>query len=73
MLDHLGIQCADMDASSSFYDRVLAPLGGTRQMDYGVAIGYGTPRSISWLDRGLAISARGFAGGDAVATRRSTG
>ncbi|MET0908399.1 MAG: VOC family protein [Ilumatobacteraceae bacterium] len=43
MLDHLGIQCADMDASSSFYDTVLAPLGGSRLMDYGVAIGYGTP------------------------------
>jgi catechol 2,3-dioxygenase-like lactoylglutathione lyase family enzyme len=50
MLDHLGIQCADMDASASFYDRVLAPLGGSRQMDYGVAIGYGTPeRPDFWL------------------------
>ena len=50
MLDHLGIQCADMDASSSFYDDVLAPLGGTRQMDYGVAIGYGTPEKPDfWL------------------------
>ncbi len=27
MLDHLGIQCADMDASKAFYDAVLAPLG----------------------------------------------
>jgi catechol 2,3-dioxygenase-like lactoylglutathione lyase family enzyme len=50
MLDHLGIQCADMDASSAFYDAVLAPLGGTRQMDYGVAIGYGTPEKPDfWL------------------------
>src|SRR6186713_2176383 len=52
MLDHLGIQCTDMDASSSFYDSVLAPLGGARQMDYGVAIGYGTPEKPDfWLSR----------------------
>jgi catechol 2,3-dioxygenase-like lactoylglutathione lyase family enzyme len=42
MLDHLSIQCADMAASASFYDAVLAPLGGQRVMDFGVAIGYGT-------------------------------
>jgi catechol 2,3-dioxygenase-like lactoylglutathione lyase family enzyme len=42
MLDHLGIQCSDMSASSSFYDAVLAPLGVSRVMDFGVAIGYGT-------------------------------
>ena len=43
MLDHLGIQCADMTASSAFYDAVLAPLGASRVMDFGVAIGYGIP------------------------------
>ena len=43
MLDHLGIQCADLAASAAFYDHVLAPLGGTRVMDFGVAIGYGIP------------------------------
>ena len=43
MLDHLSIQCSDMAASSAFYDAVLAPLGGTRIMDFGdSAIGYGT-------------------------------
>lgn len=25
MLDHLSIQCADVDASAAFYDAVLAP------------------------------------------------
>jgi catechol 2,3-dioxygenase-like lactoylglutathione lyase family enzyme len=44
MLDHVSIQCADMAASASFYDAVLAPLGGQRIMDFGVAIGYGTPQ-----------------------------
>jgi catechol 2,3-dioxygenase-like lactoylglutathione lyase family enzyme len=43
MLDHLSIQCADVAASASFYDAVLAPLGGVRVMDFGEVIGYGTP------------------------------
>ncbi len=42
MLDHVGIQCADMAASAAFYDTVLAPLGATRVMDFEVAMGYGT-------------------------------
>jgi len=41
MLDHLGIQCADMEASAAFYDTVLEPLGASRLLDFGVAIGYG--------------------------------
>lgn len=41
MMDHLGINVADMRAASAFYDAVLAPLGATRIMDYGEAIGYG--------------------------------
>jgi catechol 2,3-dioxygenase-like lactoylglutathione lyase family enzyme len=43
VLDHLSIQCADVEASSRFYDRVLAPLGGVRVMEFGGAIGYGVP------------------------------
>ncbi len=43
MMDHFGIQCADLAASSAFYDAVLAPLGGQRLMDFGVAVGYGVP------------------------------
>jgi catechol 2,3-dioxygenase-like lactoylglutathione lyase family enzyme len=59
MLDHLGIQCADMAASAAFYDAVLAPLGVTRQMDVGVAIGYGTPDHPDfWL--GVFDSGEGF-------------
>jgi catechol 2,3-dioxygenase-like lactoylglutathione lyase family enzyme len=41
MVDHVGIQCADMAAAGAFYDTVLATLGGGRIMDFGVAIGYG--------------------------------
>jgi catechol 2,3-dioxygenase-like lactoylglutathione lyase family enzyme len=43
MMDHFGIQCADLAASARFYDDALAPLGGRRVMDFGVAIGYGVP------------------------------
>jgi catechol 2,3-dioxygenase-like lactoylglutathione lyase family enzyme len=51
MLDHLQIQCSDMAASAAFYDRVLAPLGGTRLMDFGdQAIGYGrAPKPDFWI------------------------
>lgn len=43
MLDHLSIQCADVEASARFYDAVLAPLGGERIMEFGSIIGYGVP------------------------------
>ena len=32
-----------MTASGAFYDAVLGPLGASRLMDFGVAIGYGVP------------------------------
>ncbi|MDN5795257.1 MAG: VOC family protein [Intrasporangium sp.] len=41
MIDHFGINCADLDAAKTFYDTVLGTLGYTRQMDVGVAVGYG--------------------------------
>jgi catechol 2,3-dioxygenase-like lactoylglutathione lyase family enzyme len=43
MLDHLSIQCADVEASAAFYDAVLVPLGGQRILDFGEVIGYGVP------------------------------
>jgi catechol 2,3-dioxygenase-like lactoylglutathione lyase family enzyme len=52
VLDHLGIQCADLTRSAAFYDTVLAPLGASRLMDFGVAIGYGVPpKPDFWLGR----------------------
>ena len=45
MLDHVGIQCADLPASAAFYDAVLAPLGGSRLMDFGVAMGTASLRT----------------------------
>ncbi len=43
MLDHLAIQCADVTASATFYDAVLAPIGGNRVMEFGPVIGFGVP------------------------------
>ena len=42
MLDHLSIQCADVHASAAFYDAALGALSGTRVMDFGTVIGFGT-------------------------------
>ena len=50
MLDHLSIQCHDVQTSAAFYDAALAPLGGVRIMDFGAVIGYGVPpRPDFWL------------------------
>ena len=49
MLDHVGIQCADLVASAAFYDVVLAPLGLRRLMDFEVAMGYGADRPDFWI------------------------
>ena len=43
MLDHISIQCADVEVSARFYDAVLAPLGGERVMDFGAVVGFGVP------------------------------
>lgn len=50
MLDHVAIQCSDTTASAAFYDAVLAPLGGTRVMDFGTVIGFGVaPKPDFWI------------------------
>jgi catechol 2,3-dioxygenase-like lactoylglutathione lyase family enzyme len=49
MLDHVSIQCTDLAAAASFYDAVLAPLGGRRVLDFGGAIGYGVDFPDFWI------------------------
>ncbi len=49
MIDHLGINCADLGASSAFYDRVLGVLGYSRMVDVGVALGYGADMPEFWI------------------------
>ena len=43
MIDHVSIQCADVQRSAAFYDAVLPTVGGQRIMSFGDVIGYGTP------------------------------
>ena len=51
-LAHVSIQCADFDRSATFYDAVLAPLGGSRVMEVDDAIGYGVPPAADfWIGR----------------------
>ena len=38
MIDHFGINCADLGASGAFYDQVLATLGHRRLLDFGEAV-----------------------------------
>jgi len=50
MIDHLSIQCDDVAQSATFYNAVLAPLGGTRVMDFRDVIGFGEPsRPEFWI------------------------
>jgi catechol 2,3-dioxygenase-like lactoylglutathione lyase family enzyme len=50
VIEHLGINCADWEASKAFYDKVLGVLGYSRQKDVGVAIGYGAEgRPTFWI------------------------
>jgi catechol 2,3-dioxygenase-like lactoylglutathione lyase family enzyme len=49
MLDHISIQCTDLEASVAFYDAVLEPLGSRRIMDFGVAVGYGREFPSFWV------------------------
>jgi catechol 2,3-dioxygenase-like lactoylglutathione lyase family enzyme len=49
VLDHLGIQCADVGLAAAFYDTVLGALGAKRIMDFGQYIGYGIDKPDFWL------------------------
>ena len=51
MIDHLGINCADLERAATFYDAVLGVLGHRRLLDYDVAIGYGTTKPDFWIGR----------------------
>jgi catechol 2,3-dioxygenase-like lactoylglutathione lyase family enzyme len=50
VIDHVSVQCHDVEVSAAFYDRVLQPLGGQRVMDFGEVIGYGaSPKPEFWI------------------------
>ena len=89
MLDHLALQCADVDAAAGFYTRVFAECGVRQAMRYdtadGAVVGLAGPDGFPklWLgplvDRGnrpvhLALTAPSREAVDAVATAaRATG
>ena len=59
MIDHLGINVADFDASKAFYDKAMAPLGASLlymvPLEYtgGEKVGgYGRDRPVFWLQEG---------------------
>jgi catechol 2,3-dioxygenase-like lactoylglutathione lyase family enzyme len=59
MIDHLGITVSDFEASRAFYDKAMAPLGGSLLMMVpiehtdGVKIGgYGRDRPCFWMQEG---------------------
>jgi catechol 2,3-dioxygenase-like lactoylglutathione lyase family enzyme len=51
MINHVGIQVADMAASRAFYETFFAPLGISVMFDHGVAIGFAADptQSSFWL------------------------
>ena len=49
MLEHLSIQCRDLDAAKAFYDAVVTAIGGWRIMDFGDVVGYGIHRPDFWI------------------------
>ena len=58
MIDHLSIQCSDLEASARFYDAVFEPLGYRRVMEFDGAIGYGAEGPDFWI--GVQTTGAGF-------------
>lgn len=51
MIDHVSLQVRDLATARSFYDAVLAPLGGRLHADVGVAVGYGVDFPDFWISQ----------------------
>ena len=66
MIDHTGLQVADLSRSKCFYELVLATLGHVPRRDLGDAIGYGKaspgpfddPAGEFWLIEGTPLEPR---------------
>jgi catechol 2,3-dioxygenase-like lactoylglutathione lyase family enzyme len=73
MLDHIGLRTTRLKDMFAFYEAVLAPLGYSKQKDFGVAAGFGKSGELPlWIGQGegassvhLAISAASRADVDA--------
>jgi catechol 2,3-dioxygenase-like lactoylglutathione lyase family enzyme len=55
MLDHLALQCADVDAASAFYTRVFAACGVRELMRHGDVVGLCGPDNYPKLWLGTAV------------------
>src|SRR5829696_7722858 len=76
MIDHVGLEVADLARSAAFYDAVLGRLGARRLVDGPGAVGYGSAEPRLWIvARGrppapgfghVALSATGRAAVDAA-------
>lgn len=51
MLDHIALQCTDVEASVAFYSSVLPKLGAHMLVDYGDEVAFGVGRPTFWLGR----------------------
>ena len=49
MLDHVGLEVADLDRSARFYDALFRPLGVRRVFESGAAIAYGSHEPRLWI------------------------
>jgi catechol 2,3-dioxygenase-like lactoylglutathione lyase family enzyme len=49
VLDHLGLEVADLARSAAFYEAVLGRLGGRRLVDGPAAIAYGSHEPRLWI------------------------
>jgi catechol 2,3-dioxygenase-like lactoylglutathione lyase family enzyme len=58
MIDHISIQCSDLESSAQFYDEVLGTIGYRRLMEQGGAVGYGADYPSFWL--GAQTTGEGF-------------
>jgi catechol 2,3-dioxygenase-like lactoylglutathione lyase family enzyme len=51
MIDHVGVNVSDLDASRAFYEQALAPLGYAVAIEYEEHLGFGAPFPDFWISR----------------------
>ncbi len=49
MIDHVGYEVSDLDASSEFYDAVFHALGARRVLESAQAVAYGVSGPVIWI------------------------
>jgi catechol 2,3-dioxygenase-like lactoylglutathione lyase family enzyme len=60
VLDHVGLEVADLARSGAFYDAVLGRLGGRRVVDGPAAIAYGSHEPRLWIVARGQVPAPGY-------------